>query len=128
MFALLLGVVLLLVTLFVIRVLWSHSELHHFCYLPIQKGKVQFGYIYGVGFLGCISIYLLLKLMSETAIDFMHTTSVLGYCFLPIILLAVVSLVVELKYAPFPFTRLYPLISFPFFFFVVILWDIFLLQ
>jgi choline-glycine betaine transporter len=33
-----------------------------------------------------------------SAVDLMHTTSVLGYSFLPIVLLAFVSLIVPLKY------------------------------
>jgi len=66
----------------------------------LLKGRVHFGYIYGVGTLGCISLFVLLKLMSEVPVDFMHTTSVLGYCFLPIVFLAAVSLVVDLNWLP----------------------------
>lgn len=65
----------------------------------LLKGKIHFGYIYGVGAIGCISMCLLLNLMSETPVDLLHTTSVLGYCFLPIVVLAFGSLVVSLEYA-----------------------------
>ena len=70
-----------------------HVEANNLSYVYLRFSLDQIG----VGLLGCVSIYLLLKLMSETNVDFMHTTSVLGYCFLPIVLLASVSLVVELK-------------------------------
>ena len=63
----------------------------------LLKGKIHFGYIYGVGAIGCIGLCLLLNLMSETPVDLLHTTSVLGYCFLPIVALAFGSLVVSLE-------------------------------
>jgi hypothetical protein len=64
----------------------------------LQKGKVQFGYIYGVGTIGCFAIYLLLNLMSELPVDFLHATSVLGYCLLPVVALAFLSLILPLRY------------------------------
>jgi hypothetical protein len=63
----------------------------------LLKGKIHFGYIYGVGAIGCISLCLLLNLMTETPVDLLHTTSVLGYCFLPIVALAFSSLVVPIE-------------------------------
>lgn len=71
----------------------------------LLKGKIHFGYIYGVGAIGCISMCLLLNLMSETPVDLLHTTSVLGYCFLPIVALAFLSLVITLECA---FPPLFP--------------------
>ena len=59
-----------------------------FCFvfgvLLLFSGKSQFGYVYGVGLMGVISIYLLLNLMSEGGIDASRVTSVLGYCLLPL--------------------------------------------
>jgi len=58
----------------------------------LLKGKVQFGYIFGVGTIGCVGIYLLLNLLGEKAVDLYHTIGVLGYCLLPMIILAFFSL------------------------------------
>ncbi|KAI0074168.1 Yip1-domain-containing protein [Panus rudis PR-1116 ss-1] len=60
------------------------------------SGKPQFGYIYGVGLLGCASIYTLLNLMSERGIDAYRVASVLGYCLLPMVGVGAVSVVVAL--------------------------------
>ncbi|KAJ1929761.1 hypothetical protein IWQ60_000913 [Tieghemiomyces parasiticus] len=61
------------------------------------SGKVHFGYIYGVGLLGCVSVYFLLNLMSESGVDGYRTTSVLGYSLLPMVLLSGVSLLLKLS-------------------------------
>lgn len=51
--------------------------------------QVYFGYIYGIGMLGCLGMYALLNLMSEQkSISFTCTASVLGYCLLPMSLLS----------------------------------------
>lgn len=64
----------------------------------LVSGKIQFGYIYGVGVLGCISVYLILNLMSDGAgIDSSRTASVLGYCLLPMVLLSGLSIGIDLK-------------------------------
>ncbi|CEG75628.1 Putative Yip1 domain family, member 5 [Rhizopus microsporus] len=55
--------------------------------------KAHFGYIYGVGVLGVLSIYLILNLMSENGIDGSRTASVLGYCLLPMVMLSGLSAV-----------------------------------
>ncbi|ORX48589.1 Yip1-domain-containing protein [Hesseltinella vesiculosa] len=60
------------------------------------SGKVHFGYIYGVGVLGVVSIYLILNLMSETGLDWSRTASVLGYCLLPLVILSGFSVVLNL--------------------------------
>lgn len=68
------------------------------CFLLVS-GKVHFGYIYGFGALGCLSIYTLLNLMSppETALSISCTVSVLGYCLLPMVVLSGLSIVISLK-------------------------------
>lgn len=64
----------------------------------LLAGKSQFGYIYGLGVLGDISIYLLLNMMLEDGIDMYRVSSVLGYCILPLCIPAFVGLFVQLKY------------------------------
>ncbi|KAJ1974923.1 hypothetical protein H4R35_003386 [Dimargaris xerosporica] len=61
------------------------------------SGKAHFGYIYGVGLLGCLSVYLLLNLMSESGIDGYRTTSVLGYSLLPLVILSGISMLLKLS-------------------------------
>ncbi|TCD69823.1 hypothetical protein EIP91_006136 [Steccherinum ochraceum] len=60
------------------------------------SGKPQFGYIYGVGLLGSLSIYTLLNAMSEKGIDAYRVTSVLGYCLLPMVGVGALSVMVTL--------------------------------
>jgi hypothetical protein len=70
------------------------------CFLLVS-GKVHFGYIYGFGGLGCVSIYMLLNLMSSPniPISISCTVSVLGYCLLPMVVLSGLSMVISLKTA-----------------------------
>ncbi|KAH7888758.1 Yip1-domain-containing protein [Phlebopus sp. FC_14] len=72
--------------------------LFFFCFgmLLLLSGKQQFGYIYGFGLLGSISIYTLLNLMSDKGIDVYRVVSVLGYCLLPMVGVGAVSVVVTL--------------------------------
>jgi len=63
----------------------------------LLSGKTQFGYIYGVGLLGSVSIYTLLNLMSEQGIDAYRVASVLGYCLLPMVGVGAVSVMVNLN-------------------------------
>jgi hypothetical protein len=58
--------------------------------------KAHFGYIYGVGVMGVVSIYLILNLMSTNGIDWSRTASVLGYCLLPMVMLSGISVVLTL--------------------------------
>ncbi|KAA8494309.1 Protein YIPF7 [Porphyridium purpureum] len=51
-------------------------------------GKVQFGQIYGQASIGCVSIYLVLNLMSQSRIDMYRSTSILGYSLLPMVIMA----------------------------------------
>lgn len=60
------------------------------------SGKMHFGYIYGVGVLGFLTIMLLLNLMSDKGIDGSRTASVLGYCLLPMVLLSVYTILLPL--------------------------------
>lgn len=51
----------------------------------LLAGKIHFGYIYGMGLMGCLMIYFLLNLMSENGIDIYRCASILGYCLLPMV-------------------------------------------
>lgn len=63
-----------------------------------QSGKVHgFGYIYGVGLLGCLAMYAILNLMSMTGVDFGCVISVLGYCLLPMVILSCISILLSLQ-------------------------------
>ncbi|EKX38394.1 hypothetical protein GUITHDRAFT_77305 [Guillardia theta CCMP2712] len=57
----------------------------------LLRGKVHFGYIYGVGLVGCGSLWLVMTLMSQKGLDIYQTSSILGYCLLPMVLLAFFS-------------------------------------
>jgi len=65
----------------------------------LLSGKVSFGYIYGIGLVGCLSMYALLNLMAppEVPLSIACTVSVLGYCLLPMVLLSGVSVLISLK-------------------------------
>ncbi|KAK0454693.1 Yip1-domain-containing protein [Armillaria borealis] len=69
-----------------------------FCYglFLLFSGKPNFGFIYGVGLFGSVSIYTLLNLMSEQGIDAYRVASVLGYCLLPMVGVGGVSVMVAL--------------------------------
>lgn len=60
------------------------------------SGKPNFGYIYGVGLFGSVSIYTLLNLMSEKGIDAYRVFSVLGYCLLPMVGVGAISVMITL--------------------------------
>ncbi|KAF7315603.1 hypothetical protein MIND_00075700 [Mycena indigotica] len=62
----------------------------------LLSGKSNFGYVYGVGLLGSLSIYTLLNLMSEQGIDAYRVASVLGYCLLPLVGIGVYSVMLPL--------------------------------
>ncbi|XP_014672528.1 PREDICTED: protein YIPF5-like [Priapulus caudatus] len=63
----------------------------------LLHGKVHFGYIYGIGALGCLSMYALLNLMSTAAVSIYCVMSVLGYCLLPMAILSLVSIALSLQ-------------------------------
>jgi hypothetical protein len=65
--------------------------------LHLQAGKVHFGYIYGIGVVGCLAMYALLNLMSMTGVSTGCTISVLGYCLLPMVLLSFLAVIFSLQ-------------------------------
>lgn len=65
--------------------------------LLLLSGKVQFGYVYGVGVFGVVSLHSLFKMMStEVQIDLTHSTLIIGYCLLPLVLICGLGLGVSL--------------------------------
>jgi len=68
-----------------------------FGFLLLLTGKIQFGYIYGLGTLGCLIIYFVVYLMSPKNLSFMCTVSVLGYCLLPMVILSGLSILINLR-------------------------------
>lgn len=62
----------------------------------LLQGKVQFGFIYGIGVLGCVGIYSLLNMMTG-GISIITTVSILGYCLLPIVILSSISVLVPMS-------------------------------
>jgi hypothetical protein len=63
----------------------------------LQSGKVHFGYIYGIGVMGCLAIYALLSLMAVSVVTLGTVVSVLGYCLLPMVVLSGISVVFSLQ-------------------------------
>ena len=62
-----------------------------------QCGKLQFGYIYGIGVVGCAAMYFLLNMMSLTGVSVGCVISVLGYCLLPMVILSFSAVLLSLK-------------------------------
>lgn len=62
----------------------------------VLTGKLQFGYIYGFGVFGCLSMTLIVNLMSPVpeGISVWTVSSVLGYALIPVNVLAAVKLIV----------------------------------
>lgn len=55
-------------------------------------GKLQFGYIYGFGLFGCLSMTLVLNLLSpQKPVSVWTVTSILGYALLPVNVLAAIK-------------------------------------
>lgn len=82
--------------------------------LYVYSGKLHFGYIYGVGLFGTVSIHILLKLMSNSGsggannasspskettsgLNFLATCSILGYSFLPLCILSGIGIFTHLN-------------------------------
>jgi protein YIPF5/7 len=62
------------------------------------SGKLHFGYLYGIGIVGCVAAWLLVNAISpKGGIDLYTTVSILGYGLLPAVLLSAIAVVVELK-------------------------------
>lgn len=68
-----------------------------FGFILLLSGKVQFGYIYGIGVIGCVGMYFLLNMMSVGGVSLGVTISVLGYCLLPMVGLAGINLLLSLQ-------------------------------
>lgn len=67
-------------------------------YTWTQSGKVHFGYIYGVGVIGCLGLFAVLNLMSTCGVSVSCVISVLGYCLLPMVLLSAISVIFSLQW------------------------------
>lgn len=63
----------------------------------LLSGKVHFNYIYGIGVLGCLSMYALLNLMSKSSVSITCIISVLGYCLLPMVFLSSIAILMSLQ-------------------------------
>jgi len=61
----------------------------------LMTGKLHFGYIYGFGMFGCMTMTLILNLLSpKEAISVWTVTSILGYSLLPVNILAAAKIIV----------------------------------
>ena len=58
-----------------------------FAFSLLLLGKIHFGYVYGIVTLGTVGMYALLNLMAspDKPCSGIYTTSVLGYCLLPML-------------------------------------------
>ncbi|XP_044254290.1 protein YIPF5 [Tribolium madens] len=63
----------------------------------LLSGKVHFSYIYGIGVLGCLSMWALLSLMSTQGVTIGTVVTVLGYCLLPMVGLSGVNVILSLQ-------------------------------
>eukprot|EP00536_Pseudo-nitzschia_multiseries_P000445 jgi/Psemu1/178862/e_gw1.6.240.1 len=61
----------------------------------VLTGKLQFGFIYVYGLLGCMAMTLVTNLISPTeAVSFWTVTSIMGYSLLPVNILALIKIFV----------------------------------
>lgn len=63
----------------------------------LLMGKIQFGFVYGITAMGCLSMYCLLNLMSEKGVNAVCIGSTLGYCLLPMVFLSFFGSLISLK-------------------------------
>merc|ERR1719461_833760 len=64
----------------------------------LLAGKISFSSVYGFGLSGCISIWMLINVMSQKGgIDLYRTMSILGYGLIPTVILAFLGIFVSLK-------------------------------
>jgi len=68
-----------------------------FGFILLFSGKVHFGYIYGIGVIGCVGMHFILNMMSVPGVTFGVVVSVLGYCLLPMVGLAGINLLWSLQ-------------------------------
>lgn len=67
-------------------------------FLLLAGSKAHFSYVYGLAMTSCILMYILQSLMSSTSnITLSSVASVLGYCLLPVVVLAGFSIFTTLK-------------------------------
>lgn len=67
-------------------------------FLLVFSGKLQFGYIYGFFVFGCFSVYMVLNLIAQhTEIDVLRVYSVLGYSLLPIMVVALLNILFDMR-------------------------------
>lgn len=67
-------------------------------FLLLAGSKAHFGYVYGLAMTSCILMYILQSLMSSSAnITLSSVASVLGYCLLPVVVLAGISVFTTLR-------------------------------
>lgn len=65
--------------------------------LLMMNGKIHFGYIYGFCVLGSVSIYCIMNFLAQQKnLELYNTMSILGYCLLPIVILAAFALFIDL--------------------------------
>mmetsp|Transcript_18771 Transcript_18771/g.41908 ORF Transcript_18771/g.41908 Transcript_18771/m.41908 type:complete len:233 (+) Transcript_18771:80-778(+) len=62
----------------------------------LLAGKIEFGYIYGLGATGCTGLFLLINAMSPKGLDLYRTMSILGYGLIPIVFLAFIGIFAKL--------------------------------
>ncbi|KAK2949552.1 putative YIPF5 like protein [Blattamonas nauphoetae] len=69
-----------------------------FCFLILVKGKHEIGYIMGFSIIGSFLVYFLLNMMAPAdSLTSYKVISVLGFSLLPLLILALFSLVINLK-------------------------------
>lgn len=65
--------------------------------LLLIRQKISFGYIYGFGVMGTICIYMIINLLSQhSRAKLYNTMSILGYCLIPITILAFINVFLNL--------------------------------
>jgi protein YIPF5/7 len=65
--------------------------------LLLISGKIHFGYIFGFSVFGCFMMNVLINLIHPIGLDFWRTCSAFGYCLLPILALATVAIVMNMR-------------------------------
>ncbi|EUD69198.1 hypothetical protein C922_00061 [Plasmodium inui San Antonio 1] len=67
-------------------------------FILLLAGKASFSYIYLIGIVSSLSIYLLLNMMSQSlTLDLYRTISMLGYALLPLVILSFISIIINLR-------------------------------
>ncbi|OTN65503.1 putative Yip1 protein [Plasmodium knowlesi] len=67
-------------------------------FILLLAGKASFSYIYLIGIVSSLSIYLLLNMMSQNlTLDLYRTISMLGYALLPLVILSFISIIINLR-------------------------------